>query len=745
MNAYQSGLIRFGFAAALAATVVASAARAQEAAGMLEEIVVTAEKRSATAQTTPISMAVYSAEEILRKGITDIQALSTSDTSLNYSNGGSEGFIAIRGVLSKDVTEIGDPTVPVGQDWFFTNRPAQLINSMYDIERVEVLRGPQGTLYGRNATGGVVNIITNKPGLDFTARASIEAGNYNALNFTGMFNIPLSDQVQIRGAFTSRQHDGYRKTIGPLGSADSEGDDEDTRSGRLQIAIQPTDSLDVLLSFQSTQIGGVGTVALNVPFVPSPTIPGDIVHELPSLGDPERIALGGPTALDIDQTTSLLQLVYEFSSGMTLTYLGGYDDFEWHQSLPTPNLFTPPGVSNSFLQNEYPKTENHELRLASADDGTFTWQAGLYYFEERSTDLYSAAVAEPGASTATELLAFRFPLTKATSQAAFGQAAFRLSDALKLSAGARYTEDEKTRTGVLDIPIFGIFGIPQDGSADFSKTTGHVGLDWTLNDNSFAYAKLDTGYKAGGFTTCNPYNAEEVTAFEVGSKNRLRDGTMQLNLAAFYDDYKDQQVQTFVPASVCISNSTVQNAGSSEIYGLEVDFDALVESVGRFNLSFTWLHARYEDFVAQPGLPAAAAGCSNQVPVTDSSGQVIAINCQLSGNRLSLAPDLTVAAGFEHVWTLGGAIEMTGRIEGKYQSEQFYDPFNYSSARQRSYGLVNAYLDFARDNWKIGLWGRNLGDEVYFAHMQEFYTIGTYQYAYAPPRTYGIRFELAMD
>jgi iron complex outermembrane receptor protein len=319
-----------------------------------------------------------------------------------------------------------------------------------------------------------------------------------------------------------------------------------------------------------------------------------------------------------------------------------------------------------------------------------------------------------------------------------------LTDALALSAGVRHTKDEKTRSGVLDIPIFGIFGIPQDGSADFSKTTGHIGLDWTLDDDHFAYAKADTGYKAGGFTTCNPYDPEEVVAFEVGSKNRMRDGTVQLNVAAFYDDYKDQQVQTFVPASVCISNSTVQNAGSSEIYGLEAELIALFEPVGRFDLAFTLLHARYEDFVAQPGLPAAAAGCSNQVPVTDSTGQIIATNCQLSGNHLSLAPDFTVAAGFERSWTVAGDTSVTGRIEGKYLSKQFYDPFNYTSTEQPAYGLVNGYLDFARDNWKIGIWGRNLGDKVYFAHAQEFYTIGTYQYAYAAPRTFGIRFEVAM-
>jgi iron complex outermembrane receptor protein len=721
----------------------ASAAQAQDVAADtgLEEVVVTAQKRAESAQTTPISMSVYTSEDLIRKGVTDIQSLSTADTSLNYSNGGSEGFIAIRGILSKDVTEIGDPTVPVGQDWFFTNRPAQLINSLYDIERVEVLRGPQGTLYGRNATGGVVNIVTAKPGKEFAASANIEFGSFNAMNAGGMLNLPLSERMQLRGAFASRKHDGYRDITGAIGNISREGDDDDTRSARVQLAFQPNDSTDMLLSFQRTRIGGVGTVALNIPFVANPMIPGDIIHALPAIPDSESFSLGGPTRLDISDTTVRGELGISLPADLRLTYIGGYSDFEWHQWLPTPGFLSPPGVINSFLQNEYPKTQSHEIRLASADDKKFTWQIGAYYFQERSTNLYAAAVSDPGSSVEVELAAFRFPLTEATSKAVFGQGTFAVSDRIKLSAGVRSTKDEKTRTGVLDIPVFGIFGIPQAGQADFSKTTGHLGLDWTVNERQFAYAKIDTGYKAGGFTTCNPYDAEEVTAFEVGSKNRLGGGRTLINVAAFYNDYKDQQVQTFVPASVCISNSTVQNAGSSKIYGVEAEFKALLGDSNQFDVSLTWLNARYQDFLAQPGLSAAAAGCNRPVPVRDPMGVIIATNCQLEGNSLSLAPDLTVAAGFEHTWSAGTGLEIRGRIEGKYQSEQFYDPFNYGSTRQKAYGLINASLDFVKDDWKITLWARNLGDEDYFASMQEFYTINTYQYAFAPPRTVGVRFE----
>ena len=721
--------------ASVTLSLVAAVASAQESGRVLEEVVVTAQKRTELAQTTPISMEVYGAEEISRKGITDIQALAINDTSLNFSSGGSEGWLTMRGISSRDVTEIGDPTVPVAQDGFFTNRPAQLINAMYDLERIEVLRGPQGTLYGRNATGGVVNIIVAKPTNELEATGSVEIGNYNALNFGGMLNLPLTDRLQLRGSFVSREHDGYRRTQQPLGAASSRGDDEDTQSGRILLAWQPTDSIEALFTYQNTRIDGVGVVAVNIPFIPDPTTPGDILHTMPDRGDPMSFPLGGPTDLDISDETYKLELqISDLPGDLVLTYLGGYNDFEWHQALPTPNLLTPPGVPNSFFQNEYPKTQNHELRLTSPADAVFSWQAGVYYFEEKSTHLFSQSVADPGSSNATAILDFYFPLVETTSAAVFGQGSFNFTDEVKLTVGARYTEDEKERTGVFSIPLFGISGIPQDGSADFSKTTGHVGLDWTPNDQNFWYVKADTGYKAGGFTTCNPYDAEEVTTYEIGTKNRLRGDSVAFDVAAFYNDYENQQVQTFVSPDVCVTNSTVQNAGSSEIYGVEAAVDILLGAT-RFDVSMTWLDAEYKDFIAAPGLSAAVADCSRPDPLG---------NCQLAGNTLSQAPEFTVAGGVEHTWDLSEGLSVTGRVEGKYQTKQYYEPFNYGSATQDAYGVVNAYLDFVRDNWRISLWGRNLADEVYLLSAQEFYTIGTYQYSYGPPRTYGVRFEVSL-
>jgi len=727
-----------GALAALAVPQLAPAQSAPESASAapvteLQEVVVTAQKRAESAQTTPIAITVYDSQALAQKGIVNIESLATSDTSLDFTwgAGGAEPYLTMRGVSSHDTTEVGDPAVSVATDGFFVNRPYGLLAAMYDVERVEVLRGPQGTLYGRNSTGGVVNIIDAKPTKDFDAEGSLEVGNYNTLNSTGMLNMPFSDVVQMRVAYSSDKHDGYRYVDTLNGNQPEYGDDGDTHSGRAEVAFYPTDHLYGLVTVQDSQIGGVGNVADMIPFVQSTTVPGDIVHSIPPIPSTTSFVNPSQTWQNIDEKTYKLDLEYDNLPGEAkLIYLGGYDSLEWHHSLPINGFLGEPfSTPQVFLQNEYPKTQNHELRVVSSPNGIFTWQAGLFFFQERSTNLDSYGVINPGAVNATTTFGFQFPVVEDISRAAYGQGAIKLTDDLKVSLGVRYTEDRKERTGVENFQAGGEYGISQYGAARFAKTTGHVGLDWTATSNSFEYAKVDTGYKAGGFTTCNSYEPEQVMSYEVGTKNRMLNNTLQMNASAFFNHYEDQQITTFVPSSVCISNSTVQNAGSSHIYGLEGELDALVDPVGKVDVNFTYLHARFVNFVAAPGLAAAVADCT---PAANG-------NCQLAGNTLSNSPTWTVAVGLEHTWLLPSTLHLNGRIEGRYQSKQYFDPFNYASTTEGGYTLANANLDLVRGNWRVGAWVRNIANHTYFNNMEEFYTNSTYVYGFGAPRTYGVR------
>ncbi len=703
--------------------------------GQLAEITVTAQKRSENAQTTPVAMSVYTAADIRREGITDISTLATSDTSLNMTQalGGAEPYLTIRGISSSDTTEIGDPAVGVATDGFFTNRTYDLLGSLFDVQRIEVLRGPQGTLYGRNTAGGVVNIITNKPGDGFAADAAVETGNYNMRDYTGMLNVPVSKSLQVRAAFSSQNHDGYRHLIVYPGLPPEGGDDQNMNAMRLEIAFEPFQHLNGLITYQSLQIGGTGGAYKLIPFVPNPIVSGDIVHALPAIGDTSTWNSYAPTWQSIDEKTYKLELSYDgLPGGSKIIYLGGYDNFQWHHSSPLNTFFgTPFTTSETFLQNEYPKTQSHELRIVSPNSGRLTWQGGVYYFEERSTNLDSSAVENPGATNATTLIEFKFPLVEATSRAVYGQGSYKLTHSVSVSAGARYTKDAKERTGVFNLNVLNVYGIPQAGSTRSSKTTGHLGVEWKPTAQMFEYAKVDTGYKAGGFTTCNPYGPETVTAYEVGSKNRLDNDRAQLNVAAFFNDYKNQQISTFVPSSVCISNSTVQNAGGSHIYGVEGDFEQLIDPIGKIHLAVTYLHARFTNFVAAPGLGAAVADCT---PAANG-------NCQLAGNTLPKAPTITVSASVEHTWSLSNDLSLNGRAEGKYTSHQYYDAFNYPSTTSPGYAIANLYLDLEHTNWRVGLFVRNLTDKFYFTNMQEYYTVNAYSYSFGAPRTFGMRIE----
>jgi iron complex outermembrane recepter protein len=714
------------------------------ATGQLQEVVVTAEKRSESAQKTPISMSVISAEDIVRKGIGDFAALATNDTSVNFSENGAEPYLTVRGVSSQDTTEIGDPAVPVVIDGFTTIRTYSLTTALYDLKQIEVLRGPQGTLYGRNAEGGLVNIITQNPTRDFGVGATAELGNFNTNNITAWINMPVSDTLRLRISGESRRHDGYRTMTASDGIQTYKADDENSHSMRFQAEYTPFSGFDAWFLFQSTQIDEAGPARENILFNPGITPPPtadnpspvqDISHNKPYLGNTNSFPSYGPASLNIDDKVYKWRFTFsDLPAGMTLTYLGGYDNTQWHHDEPFPTLLGEPiTVPVTFNQNEYPKTTNNELRLASDTSRPLVWQAGLYYFEERSTDLYSHGEANPQSTQAMDLISFEFPLVDTKSRAAYGQASYSINDQNKVSLGARYSKDTKSRNGVFNIQAFGIYGLSQAGNSESSKTTMHVGYDWTPTQKNLVYAKFDTGYKPGGFTTCNPYKPESVNAFEIGSKNRLGDNAVQLNGDVFYEKFSDQQVSAL--SASCASGTIIQNAGSSRIYGAEFSLDAYLTRSDKVDFAMTLLHARFVDFLAYPtnGAPTYFANC----PVKQDG------NCQLAGNSLPQAPDATIGVGYSHNWMVSDDSSLSLRLDAKYETKQYFDSFNFNDSQQAGYGLFDAYFGYTADRWSINIYGRNLTNKTYLNSASEITTGGSHVYAYGfgVPRTFGVQLQ----
>jgi iron complex outermembrane receptor protein len=705
----------------LMATAVAcsSGAFAQQpepeaASQVLEEVVVTAEKREETAQKTPISMTVYSGGDLAAAGIHNIAAIASVDPSLNVTTSTGSAYAAVRGVASTDLTEIGDPAVAVSRDGFFTNRGYGLFSSLYDVARVEVLKGPQGTLFGRNSTGGVVNIITQRPTHEFGGFTALEVGSEDAYSAEGALNLPLGEKVQTRFSGTYRQRDGYRNNA----PARERGDDEDARSGRAQIMFQPFEGFNGLLSVQRDHIGGVGDVEAKGPEGVPDTIP-----------DSDTFPVLTPVRTDLTETRYRWDFTYSgLPGGVSLTYLGGHDKTSWEHALDATVFNTT--ELRQFLQEENPVTDNHEFRIAG-DTGTFFWQTGVFYFKEHNAPLDSGLFIESGPFANNYLIHFTYDV-HTTSKAAFGQVAWKPNDQWRFSAGTRYTKDEKERTGdaVLNLQIASggflppiLVTTPGNGNIENSKMTWHGGVDWTPTDTTLLYAKYDSGFKSGGFNSNGsapsvPYGPEDIDAVEIGTKNRFMGNRLQFNAALFHQHYTGYQASQFTPALG--GGPGVQNAGSAKIRGLEAEVVALSDALGRLSFAATWLDAEFTQFDA-----------------INSTGTA---QISLAGNRLPNAPRFTATAALERGWPLGSGT-LTAHIDGKSQSKFYYSFFNFADTAQKSYATGNFWVGYSPsgDRWNVQAFVRNFTDEAVLSRATRNDNAVANSYQFMPPRNYGVR------
>ncbi|MDR3483647.1 MAG: TonB-dependent receptor [Bradyrhizobium sp.] len=691
-------------------------ANAQPATAPLGEIVVTAEHFKSTAQKTAIALTVYNGDELKKAGIADLAALSAIAPDLGFNVTEGKPIITIRGISSRDTTENGDPAVTVSTDGFYLNRPYSLNATMYDIDRVEVLRGPQGTLSGRNSVGGAIAVVTAKPTDRYEGYASLQYGNFNDLEAQGAINIPLNRVIQIRASFLSASHDGYRNNS-PMGKSD----DQDSKSGRIQIAFEPAPNLHGLITAEYTKLSGVGDGMQNIPY--TYTSGGALDHDKPAGINSDAWPMRTMPYLDSIEKQIRGNLVYDIG-GIEITALGGYDSTAWHHAVDQSNVVDVTAVPFQFQENQYPKTINAELRIASTAAGPLQWQLGAFYFREKS-NLF-AADAEPITSGFDYYFGFKY-WTEARSKAVYGQASYKMSDALKISAGVRYTSDYKSEYGYYGDITGGVIYANQAGSETSSKPTFHVSVEDQVTSVNLIYAKFDTGYKAGGFNFGgSSYRPESVKSYEIGTKNRFLQNRLQLNLAAFYSDYTDQQTSNYTFLSTGQPVQLTQNAGVTHIYGVESDLVYKDPVIGTFNLSANYLHARYTYFLA----------------VADPSDPAVSGNVQLAGNTPPQSPTWSIAAGFAHDWSVFGGT-LTAKAQTKYQSAQNFSFYNYADTKQASYSMSDAFLSFRPENsnWSLTGFVKNIENRAVLTDAEESLYAGAYAYEFYPPRTFGVRIQ----
>ena len=677
----------------------------------LEDIVVTAQKREESAQRAAVAMTVFDAQALEKNNVQTLQDLSKIAPAVSLGQNSANVIVAVRGVSSRDTNEIGDPAVSVSTDGFFIQRPTGLSGALYDLERVEVLRGPQGTLYGRSATGGAINFITAKPKLGVTsARIGLGYGNYNAVTADGMVNLSLTDQIGLRAAYQVVSRDGFRVNEAPA----TPGDDQRSQSARLHLLFKPTDRLSILLSGEYTHIGGVGPTVYGTPIVG-----GTNNNVLPPL-DTKGSAHGLPNQF-IDTTIKSVQGLIEYDLGIaTVSYQGGYREMDYEQLRDLDGLAS---SANYFNPHESPRDQSHELRIVSTGPGPFRWQAGAYYFDQRNDLLTYYQTYAAGPATPVNRFVFDYNVFTST-KAVFGQASYEVLPGLAVEGGIRYSDDKKRRRGFQNL---GAGNVPQNGDVSSTKTTWHAAVNYQVTPANLVYAKYDTGYKAGGFTDVLgvgifTYDPETIEAYEVGTKNRFLDNRLQLNLTGFLYNYRDQQASVVNPNGNTAGAGTtyVANVGRSRIYGGELEVVAKLSRLDQFDGSVAYLNGRFQEFC----LARSTAGACTR---------------DLSGNRPVQAPAWQINAGYEHRFegVFGGTL--TPRVQTHYESESFLGVENFERQRQRAYSRSDVIVTFAApgDGWSLQAYVRNIEDRTVFTVANA--SFGSYNYAFTPPRTYGAK------
>ncbi|WP_058817387.1 TonB-dependent receptor [Sphingopyxis sp. H050] len=714
----------------MAAAQTAPADETAEDSQGIQDIVVTAQRVESSAQKTPISLTVYSGEDLADQGITDIKSLAAADPSVNFTSNNGTPYVAIRGIASTDTTEIGDPSVPFSRDGFFTNRPYALQLGMYDVARVEVLKGPQGTLNGRNSTGGLINVITNRPSRDTGAYGSVEVGNYGTFNGELGVNAGISDAVQVRVSGVLRHHEGYRFLTG----TNIEANNEEAHSIRAQILVEPFDGFHAWVAYQNDYIDDNG-----------PGYFKSALRTRPDFGKAKRYPGYAPIYNSIRGDRVVWEVGYDkLPFDASLTYAGGYEKLEYHNAAEATNPAFAYPATRVFKQNQFPETWNHEIRIATPADNTISFQGGYFNFKEDNkvvdAGIFNVACVgafAPGGANAALCRAgqyairFNFDVTT-RSEAVFGQFGVRLGDKLKLSVGGRQTWDEKSRVGTavtnlaaLASPFIGAppTTVNQAPSLKDDQFIYHIGLDFTPSDDSLFYAKYDTGYKAGGFNVTNAgttfYAPEKVKTFEVGTKNRLSGNTLQLNASAFYTEYSNYQANQIADGFL-----QVFNTGGAKIWGVEGSFRALFGQGGTFDLNAAYLDTKFD----------------NGITIVDGSSAANGVARNIGGNNLPNAPKFVMSAAVSQDFDIGSG-KITARLDGKYSSKFYYTVFNDFDTSSRSYAVGNASLTYAPNNgiWEVQAFVRNITNEVILARAVRNYNAGTNDYEFQAPRTFGLR------
>ncbi|OOG59888.1 TonB-dependent receptor [Rhodanobacter sp. C03] len=758
----------------------------------LDAISVTATKRETPLQKTPVAVTAITADTLDKERVMTVQDLTKLVPGLQGTSEGDHDVVTLtmRGIGNDSAkTEYADPEVATFVDGVYAPRAEAASGLLLDMDGVEALRGPQGTLWGRNSTAGAISFQTAKPDITggFYGNGQIEAGSYSQMGTRAAINLPVSSTFAMRVAVVHEQHDGYVNYQNPASEIPSVAQQQATylASGGTAANFQPINLNQFIQSGKKYNSQDQSAARVSALWQPSDSFKWNLSYEYfidrgtPSLSLMQQPRPGQDfwsalidTAPYLDRTSKTVRsrMDWEINDGMELSYIAGYNrysgksDFDQDVGVAVPTSFTTGGVHQEDRTN-YSNYEGYssEIDLKSKGQQAVDWIVGAYYeYEDNNIRFDIPIMNGTQQGTVSWQGSFIQPKETVESKAVFGQATWHMSDHWRLTAGARWSHDDKANDGginwdwdydptvpqmpispgVLPGPATG-FSAGQYNTATYSKSkiTWLTRVDTDIGEHGLAYASVSTGYKSGGTQDGGAlYKPESLTNYEVGTKFAFFNGHLTWNSAAYYEDFKNFQLSapiTYANGAHGLGFSNVQ--GNTEVIGFESEL-AFQQQDDRANLIFsaipkkklgTLLYAGSNDYAGFPACPPTAPlGVGNCLNVT--------------GNDLPHAPNVSLTGIYEHDFHLGNGARLTPRLSAQYQSAQWLSWFNLGAPdKQKAYVREDLSLRYSEpgDRWYVNLYVQNVSNDRIKTSAGSSMVNGNLLYIsqYLPPRTYGVQ------
>ncbi len=703
----------------------------------LEEIVVTAQRRAESFQKVPASIVAFGAEAIRKERILGLDDVAAKVPGLTIGNFSPEApNITLRGIGSTDRDVGSDRSVVVFIDEVAVGRAGASTFDLFDLERIEVLRGPQGTLYGKNVVGGAISYITKKPEPGTDAYLMVGFGDEHLFESRGMFNSELSDAVQMRISYSARDRDGFQSNARTGNDVDT----VDNASARGHLRFDNSDNFEFLLTGEysrdrtfgvSRKIAPTGPFVSSLGFVPNP--------------DPRIVNTNVDGFFDRDIAGATGRAEWTTRFGL-ITSITSFRDVSSHVvqdtvGVPLDSSFDALGRPRGFMSID-DTTEEYdafvqELRLSSLPDSSrWHWIVGANYSRD---DVARVSVRDRSLLGLTSKPKFdQGNITDAF--AVFGQATYAVTDRLNLTAGVRYTRDEKDFSlAVTDEsgglannfnPATELFSIT--ASDNWDALTPRFAIDYSPVDDILLYASASRGFKSGGFQGFAPdarsaqisFDPEFVWNYETGIKSQWWDKRVQFNLTAFYMDFTDLQFRQrilTVPGDESSAVVIILNAADAEIKGVEVSGAVIPVTGLTLSASYSYLDTEVKNFLED------VIGIPSNVP-------------DISGNRLAHAPRNAFTVAADYMTGLQNFGDLNVHLDYSYSGKIFFEVENPASGLEDTYGILDARVSFQKTgaSWELSVWGKNLTDTLYRTTSASAAggTVGTSRFG--DPRTWGV-------